>query len=279
MISEETFAREEQRIGKQVNFHDGVWWAGAAPFYYKPVHLFRPFPPKSARPHPLKAFMGYSHQVPDPAQATRQVRWNVLEGDDLSNFSLERLRRNKRHMVRNGIRDCRVQIVAQVDVLLDQMRLINISQARRLEETEDHAGVLRPDYYERHAARWRADMLKIFSHRGHRFVGAFVGDKLAAYVDLIQVEDTWMFGAVKSSDEYLKHRPVDALYFTVLRLASQDGTCKRVLNGDGDERASLTYFKEQFLLTSVAVPYYSRTLLPLDRLRVWLYAARHIRAG
>lgn len=268
MVSEEAFAREEERLGKQVHFHDGVWWAREAPLYYKPVHEFRTFPPKDARPHPFKALLGYSHQVPDPGQATRHVRWNVLQGEDLRSFSLERLRAKRRNMVRGGIRDCRVEALCQSDALLEQMRLINISQAMRFEGAGEGGTFLPAEYYKLHAAQWRQDMLRMLSHRGHQFVGAFVGDTLAAYVDLIQIDDTWMFGAVKSSIECLKHRPVDALYFTILSRASQSEECSRVVNGGGvSERKSLTYFKGEFLLKPVSLPYYTRALLPTETLR------------
>ena len=117
MVTEETFAKEEKRLGKQVHLHDGVWWVRTAPLYCKPVHEFRAFPPKSARPHPLKALLGYSHQVPDPAQATRCIRMNVLQGEDLRSFSIERLSIKRRGKVRSGIRDCRVEILKQSDDL------------------------------------------------------------------------------------------------------------------------------------------------------------------
>jgi len=268
MISEEAFAREEQRLGKNVHFHDGVWWVRAAPFYCKPIHEFGPFPPESARPKNLKALLGYSHQVPDPTQATRCLRWNVLQGDDLRHFSLERLRGKKRNQVRMGIRDCRIEALSQSDALLEQMRLINISQAKRFEGVGEHGTFLPAEHYELHASQWGEGILRLFSHQGHQFVGAFVGDTLAAYVDLLQVAGTWMFGAVKSHNVHLQHRPVDALYFTILSMASQNGECNRVVNGGPDgERGSLTYFKEEFLLRVVPVPYYSRTLLPTTRLR------------
>lgn len=276
MISEKLFAEEERRLGKQVHFRDGVWWIHTAPFYCKPIHIFRPFPPGVSKPHLLKALMGYSHQVLDPAQATRHIQWNILQGEDLRSFSLERLRRNKRHIVRNGLRDCTVKVVPDVEPILEQMRQLNIWQAERMEDAVKIGEVLPAEYYDTHADQWREDMVKNFSHLGHLFVGSFVEDKLAAYIDLIQIEDTWMVGAVKSGGEYLKYRPVDALYFTVLSMASEDATCKRVTNGDGEERESLAYFKSQFLFSPVVVPYFSRSLLPLETLRAGAHVTRNL---
>ena len=280
MISEETFAKEEARIGEQIHFHDGVWWIKAAPFYYKPVHEFRPFPPKSLKPHPLKALLGHSHQVPENIQATRNVIWNISDGENLRAFSMDRLKSAKRRAIRKGQKDCLIEIYSPSEENLEQMRLINISQASRFVKSGESGNYLRANYYESHKLKWREDMLKIFSHKGHQLVGAFVGDKLVAYIDLIKIEDTWMFGAVKSNDEYLKHRPVDAMYFNILSMAAQDSECKRVVNGGGyDERESLTRFKGEYFLKPVSLPYYSQTLLPLDRLRKLKSRLTHWRHG
>jgi hypothetical protein len=271
MISEETFAREEQRLGKQVHFHDGVWWIKAAPFYYKPVHEFRPFPPGSARPGRFKALLGYSHQVPASDRATRHVVWNMLEGDNLKMFSMEKLKPAKQRAVRKGQRECIIQPISPTEENLEQMRLANISLAERCVGVRDPTSFLPADYYTTHAAQWREDMLKLFGHRGYKFIGAFVEGVLVAYINLITVEGTWIMSAIKSVTESLHHRPVDALYFSILSEASQVsrfGECQRVLNGGGDhERESLARFKAEFMLLPVRVPYYSRTLLPMERLR------------
>ena len=279
MITEELFAREDLRLGKTVYYHDGIWWVKTAPFYYKPINEFHPMPPKSAKPHPLRALMGYSHQVPDHSQATRHLRYNVLQGDDLRRFSLEHLPSPKRRVVRQGIKNCRVEHVTNIEPLLEEMKNTNVSQALRFEAMGGKGDYLPADYYEKHTLKWREDMLKIFRHPGHWFMGAFVGDKLAAYVDLVQIEDTWMFGAVKSSDDYLSFRPVDALYFTILTMASHCPDCNRVVNGGGDERESLTRFKSQFLLKSMLCPYYSRTLLPMEKLRQLRKLIKHSISG
>lgn len=277
MITEETFAREEQRLGRHVHLHDGVWWIRTAPFYYKPVHEFRTFPPRSARPQALKALLGYSHQVPDVSQATRTVVMNVLQGDDLRNFALERLGGKRRNKVRGGLRACRVETVKDIAPLLDQIKVINIALALRLEKGGAPVSFLPASYYEQHDAEWRQILLRRFTHQGHQLFAAFVEKRLAAYVDLQRTEDTWVFCSSKSSDECLMFHPVDALYFTILSQAGKDETCRRVVNGGGNEPESLTRFKADFLMQQVPVPYYTRTLLPIDRLRSVLTVFRRNR--
>jgi len=254
-------------LGRQVHFHDGVWWVKSAPFYYKPVHEFRPFPPKHAKPNPVKAMLGYSHQVPNSTQAKRFLRWNILNSDKLKIFTLDRLKSAKRRAIRKGLKECHVEQFKPSDNNLERMRLINISQARRFKKIGEVDTYLPEDYYNLNAAHWREDMIKQFSHQAHQFIGAFVNEQLVAYIDLIVIEDTWLFGAVKSCDDYLDHRPVDALYFNIINRASQCGKCSRVVNGGGyEERVSLTRFKEEYLLEPTDLPYYSITFLSMNKL-------------
>lgn len=282
----ECFALEDMRCGREVHWHAGVWWVRTAPFYCKPVHEFQPFPAGTARPHPLKSPAGFSHQVPSVDGATRFVPWNILDGDVLRGFSMETLRSKRRNMVRKGLRDCRVGAMRPDDVTLEQMRQINISQARRHETGNDPGACLPPDYYESHAAKWRGDMLALFGHDGHEFVGAFVDDRLVGYADVVRIAETWMFGAVKSSTEHLVHRPVDALYFTILCHAAASTGCERVINGGGaGEAESLARFKAEYLFRSVEVPYHTTTILPLGLIRGaknvlrFLRPAREVREG
>ena len=79
-VSEQMFAQEEARLGKQVHLHDGVWWVKAGPFYYKPVHEFGPFPPGIARPCRLRPLLGHSHQVSSPKEAPRVPSRDTFQG-------------------------------------------------------------------------------------------------------------------------------------------------------------------------------------------------------
>ncbi|MBN1879727.1 GNAT family N-acetyltransferase [bacterium] len=269
MISSEIFASDEARLGHRVHHNDQIWWVRKAPYYYKPLYEFGAFPAKQRRPKPFLSLMGYSHQVTDPAEATHQLLWNILEGDDLAEFCLERLKSKRRNMVRGGLRDCRVEELGSTPPMLEQMRQITMSQASRFEANQVKNTYLSRDYYEVHADRWLKSIQELFAHRGHRFFGAFVDDRLVAYVNIISIEDTWSFGAVKSDELFLKHKPVDALYYTILQMASACGECKRVLNGGGqNERESLAHFKREFLFKPVMVPYFSKTIISRDHLKI-----------
>lgn len=268
MISEQVFADEEVRIGKQVHHHNGIWWSKIAPFYYKPVHEFRPFEPGSSRPHPMKALLGYSHQVSTDEHANRHLSWNIIQGEDLTSFSMDRLKPAKRRAVRRGLKDCNVLPLDPSEYNLEQMRLMNISQARRFEGVRKEGTFKTSDYYSHKASTWRSEIKKLFGHKGHQFWGAFFDDILIAYIDLVKIEDTWMFSAVKSHTEHHNHRPVDVLYYTILSDASQNESCARVINGGpSGSPESLIYFKEQFFLRSTSLPYFTNTMFPLHKLK------------
>ena len=261
-VSEEEFAAGEAALGKKVHLHDDVWWVQKSRFYCKPVHEFRCLRPGKVAPSLWESLLGYSHRVDSPEQQGHEMRWNIIQGEDLREFSLERLPGKKRNNIRQGLKNCHVKIVSHIEPLLPAMKAINVVQARRFDAQGDRRAYLAASYYEEKEPEWRRDMSKVFAHPGHTFVGAFVDEHLAAYIDLIQIEDTWMFGAVKSHDDFLERRPVDALYFATLSVAARNPYCARVVNGGGEERESLTRYKSQFLLMSTIVPYHTRMRMP-----------------
>ena len=268
IISIETFAHEERRLGKKIHLHKGVWWEQSSPFYCKPINEFSSFVPKSSTPNLLKALFGYSHQVPDSSKATRFVSWNILDGENLINFSLDCLKPSKRRTIRKGLQQCMIKYLLPTENNIEQMRQINISQAKKFEGTRESGTFLSSEYYDLKATEWREQTRRLFTHLGNYFVGAYVGHTLVAYINLIQIEDTLKIGAVKSCSEYLQHRPVDALYFTVLSMAAKSRVFTRIVNGGPDgEPESLTYFKGEFHIIPISFPYYTWSVLPMTQLR------------
>jgi hypothetical protein len=265
MISEYQFAEEERRLGKHVHRHDGVWWVQTAPGYCKPVQEFRALSPRTVRPSLLRSLAGYSHQVVDQVQGNRVLSWMVLDGQMLRDFSLESLPGKKRNQVRKGMRNCKVSVIEPTDGCIEAMSGINISQARRFQSANDRPDFLPPEHYVKNSEIWKSNILKLFRHKAHTFWGAVVGDRLVAYINAVEIADTWNIAAVKAHSDFLSFCPIDALYFHVYEAASRDGSCLRVVNGGPDpDRPSLNRYKEQFLFRTLDVPYYSRSLIPLS---------------
>jgi len=254
MLTEADLAEERRKIGRSVHEHDGVWWETVSPFYTKPVFEFRSFLPKQATPYWPKSFLGYSHQVPDRRYANRVLQFMVLEGADLHQFSMARLRSEKRNQVRKGLKLCEVRRILDLESCLEEVRQINIAQARRL--MEDGTFGFPHDYYVKHEQQWRADICKQAALRGHEWWGAFHQGRLVAYMVTYHVEHTQFMQIMKTHTECLKLCATDAVYFTVLEQASRAGDCERIVNG-GPARESLNRFKEQFLFKPTEAFYYT----------------------
>ena len=254
MLSIEQHA-EQRRTSLRCRLHlsGGIWWEQKQPFYAKPAFEFQSFAPGAARPDRTMGFLVYSHQVPNPAMSNRLVDWMILQGDDLDQFSLARLRSEKRNQVRKGLKNCDVRLIPDIEPHLEQALQINAAQAER------HAATgwftRSPAYFARHAQAWRAETRRYFSLPGWQWWGAFAQGQLVAYMRTLQVADVMFIVSMKNHTELLKLGGSDAIYFTALEAASRSGTVARIVNG-GPMRPSLDRFKEQFLFRRTSTPYF-----------------------
>ena len=258
MLTEAEFVEQQLSLGHRIHQHDGVFWEEAYRFYCKPAFIYRAFDRGSARPHPLRSLLGYSHQVTDAVQGNRTVPFMVLERDGFDGFDLQKLPSPKRRIVRQGLSRCEVKPILDLDPLLERVREINIAQSLR---QEAGAGAETPARrYIDEAEDWRAQMRREFALRGREWWGAFVDGVLAAYLRTYQVDGTRVIQHVKADTEFFRHRPVDALYFHLLRSVSSDSACTRIINGR-PQHETLNRFKSQFLFQSQDLPYYSSNAL------------------
>lgn len=253
-LDEDEFARQEIERGRKLHRHDGIWWATVAGSYSRPAFEFRQVVPRKARPARLRSLFGYSHQVPDPAQATRWVEFMMIQEAELRAFGMSTLRSEKRARVRKGLRECEIREVADFDREYADIKAVNISQAARQMSTGRFDRP--PSYFTEREAEWRTSVRMCFGRTGWRWIGAYFGGKLIAYVSLLAVENHAFVMAVKSHSDFLGHCPNDALYFTLLSDLRDAAWCRRVSNG-GPEHESLNRFKRLFGFRAVPIPYYS----------------------
>ena len=254
MISELTYVEERQRAGCRTHYHDGIWWQQPWPLYAKPVFDFRAFPPGTARPLRVRALFGYSHQVAEAHMGNRSLEYMILEGEDLSSFSLDRLPAKKRNQVRKGLKQCEIQPLEAIESWLEHIREIYISQAQRHTEFHD-APATPPSFYVNHADRWRKRELRYLTGAGREVWGALVEGRLVGFLVSRQVEEVRVIEKVKSHSDYLQCCLSDGLYFTVLAETARQGTCRRVVN-PGVRGGGLDRYKEQFLFKRTEVPLY-----------------------
>jgi hypothetical protein len=262
-VSEDDFAKDELKRGKILHKHDGIWWTEKVKFYYGPLNKMRIFTPKEVAPNFFKALLGYSYRVKEQTENGHDIIYNILQGESLREYNIKKIPSPKRSQVRQGLNNCHVKVIKDIAPYLLEMKSININQALRFDNMGAKKDYLPATYYEEQEEKWRKNMLDNFSHTGHFMIGAFVGEKLAAFIDLIIIEDTWEFGAVKSHDDYLPFRTVDALYYHILHTASLNSRCKYVINGGAkDERESLTKFKMKLLIQPTLIHNYTCSIVP-----------------
>ena len=254
MLTEAEFVEQQRSLGCRIHEHDGVFWEEVYPFYCKPAFIYKPFDRGEAKPARLRSLLGYSHQVRNPQQGNRSLSMMVLEREGFDGFCLQKLPSKKRNQVRRALEQCVIQPITDIEVNLERIREINVSQAMR---HEHGAGAETPvSRYTKEAEEWRAQMRREFAFEGREWWGAFVDGVLTAYLRTYQVEKIRVIQQAKADTASLKFHPMDALYFTVLSSAAADPTCQSIVNGD-PKHASLNHFKEQFLFRAVEYPYYS----------------------
>lgn len=262
-ISEDEFAFDELKRGKKLHKSENFWWIERYKFYFVPLNKMR-IVNSDERLLPFKiAPLGYSFRTNNFNRKGFDLIFNVLEGENLLNYDINKITKS-RNVLKQGLKNCEVKVVQDIRPYLKDMKAININQALRFDKMGAKKDYLSASYYNEKEKKWVQDMLDNFEHVGHFLVGAFVDNQLAAYIDLTIIENLWEFGAVKSHDDFLQYRPVDALYFNVIRSASLNPYCDCVINGGGiNERESLTKFKSRFLLQPTAVNFRTNSFVPI----------------
>jgi hypothetical protein len=255
-MTEEQFARERIELGARVHQHDGVWWEQVNPWFARPAFRFRPVVPGAARPAPGKALLVYSHHVPEVPMANWHTDYMVLEGEDLREFSLDRLPAKKRNQVRKGLKLCEIRPLTDLEPWLEEARSICASHAERLADSRAafHAT---PAFFRDHAETWRQQMRRDFAAPGRSWWGAFAEDRLIGYIATLAVDSVRVLHKLKLHSDGLARNPSDALYFVALEHASHDPACHRVFNSPPQpKRPELDRFKEQFLFKPRPIPFY-----------------------
>lgn len=255
MLTEAEYARQEQALGASLHLNQGVWWRRVFPFYTKPAFEFRQVAPGSARPAWHRSFAGYSHQVATAAESNRSLEYMILEGEPLETFGMPKLDSKKRNQVRKGLKSCRIGLIDDLSKHREAMLQINITQSlRQMKSGEFYVPVT---HYTKGEEAWWQRMVKHFGLPGRDWWGAFLEDRLIAYIFTEAVDSVLFVRAVKTHTDFFNLCPSDALHFTVLENAAKSGQIKRVIHGGADGTATLNRYKEQFLFTLKPTYWYS----------------------
>ncbi len=244
------FAQQQIRAGYRLHYKDGIWWQQRSPFYFKPAFEYQFVSPQVQRPSRLKAIVGYSHAVGPNSRSNSAWPIMVFKWGGGA-FDLRNLISKKRNQVRKGLAQVEVKKIDAIANLLGDLQEINIA-------THERTGVGKPaTYYTEHYRQWAAFIKRIFGLDGREWWGAFRGDRLVAYYYAYQVNDTLVIDTAKSSTDYLKHNPMDALLFRIMEHAINQGGCRTITYGGWTrDNPSLTHFKAQYGFVREDIPVY-----------------------
>ena len=256
-VSEAEFAVSEKEMEKKVVLINGVWWHEKRKFHFKPIHEFRKLKKGAIKISLKEGILSYSYQT--APEFTNHYVWHfVFETDRVERFDIKSLpNSSRRASVRKGLRNFVIKPIEDNPLLVEQMRQINISQAKRFHAIGREKRYLPPEYYERNKKEWETYIKKLIHHRGYSFIGAFKEEMLAAYIVVASVEDTLTVVAVKSDTNMMSYCPSDALHFSLIFTCKNTTWCKRIVHGGPKgEPEGLRRFKKSFLFKEERIPYY-----------------------
>ncbi len=274
-LTEAEFAGQQRSLGRRIHEHDGVFWEEVYPFYCKPAFPYRAFDCGVARPARLQSLLGYSHQVVLPEQGNGWRSLMVLDRECLDRFSLQKLPSKKRNQVRRAMEQCVILPITDMEAHLERIREINIVQAVRQAQGAGAEGPA--SRYIAQAYAWRAQIRREFNLEVNReWWGAYVDETLVAYLRTYQVDGIRVIQQAKADTTYFKHYPMDALYFTVLRKASENTACRCIINGS-PLHESVNHFKEQFLFKHLKYPCFSSIAWLVKTAKIVFFVAARLR--
>lgn len=243
------YAKQLTQIGKKTHFYKGVWWQEVKPFYYWPADLFQTFPSKQSRPSMLKALIGFEHIVYNKSEANSIL--SILSIENLQNYALEKLPKKKRNQIRRGLEKAKVERIMDKNIIIKQGHLINQSALSRQGRFPNIAKCY-TSYTE-----WEKEINKNFSLIDREIWGAFIKDKLIAYIRTINIEKNIFITNAMSHSDYLSFYPNDALIYTYLTNKKETAPdIKRVLFGLYCSKKSINKFKMQLGFQKVDFPLY-----------------------
>lgn len=254
-MTQEEFIERVLEIGYDVHFNDGVCWIQSAPFFYNPVVPYQVIEPGKAKPKMHKALLGYSHHVSDDRYANKYESILLLSEDRLRNFGMHSLSSSKRAQVRKGLRLTEIRKIEDIEVVIKDMKEIEISKAIRIGTS------IPPEYYINQYNEWRDWTIKQFNgDRGKKdYWGSFYNGTLIAYMKVFQIVGTMIINYAASHTDHLDKCPNDALTFSIIDHCKKLPDCQKVSYGGWDKkRPALNKFKENYGFERVDLPVYEK---------------------
>lgn len=241
-MSTEGYAEFLKDMGHTVRATAGVFWYNDFPHFYTCFPFHRIVDTQAVDVKGVLGNDGWAMRYPC---AFHQGRKSYRLACAVQNYGLQSLSGKARNQTRRGLEQCHVRplLFAELEVHgIPLNRETLVRQGRRIPNGFE-------DYWRRYyRAAARAD--------GACSWGAFVGDRLGAYLIAFDMERVMHVLIVRSSTEHLKSYPNNALLFEFLRFSLNQGGCLEVSIGLESIRKDLTsldHFKEGMGFSQVEI--------------------------
>ena len=98
-MSQAEYAAVERGLGLKLVERDGVFWRQVRPFFFRPILLTHEFSATEIG-RPFGGLTGFQFALAEPAEANSQINFLMLDG--LRDYSLERLGRRRKQLLRSA---------------------------------------------------------------------------------------------------------------------------------------------------------------------------------
>ncbi len=269
-MTKEEYLKAKVKTGHQLVESNGVWWEAKAKGYCKTAIPYELVPLEKAKPGMGLAWKGFNHRIENEKKASGFWKPFVMDGEQLSSWSLETLESgNRRRRIKKGLAHNVVEKLNSLDG--HQEAFSRILKSTAIRNGHGHP----PEYYEVPNGPWWKTIERVFEYT--EFWCAFQNGKMAGYICLHVMGDRVIVDGVKSDTDMLPDCPMDAIIYHFLVDLQKRGGINEIWYGGKSNRPTLDAFKESFGFKVKYIPFRTRFLGGLLPYPKWLN--RYIKRG
>lgn len=252
-LSSEEFALQELKKWVKVHLHDGIWWVMAETCFCMPVWVYTPLPPGSARPGFLPGLGGYLHVVPPASPANGMIDRYVI--DPLPEYNIGRLDSRKRQGIRAGLKKLAIRRIEHLEEFAPGAHAVYLAWRNGKADQGEDVRFLdlcsKQDLKEQ--AVFRRWITREYGYPKRLTLGAYLDERLVAFIYGYGVEDTALAHTMCSDPAYGRLHATDALTYAFADVCRRSGF-ERLVNGRRSSRPELDVFKKRHGYKEVEFP-------------------------
>jgi hypothetical protein len=231
VLDEEELARQQSATGDRVRLYRGVWWRRIKYSFSMPANAYKLVDHDKSWPVPLSAVAGFTHLASPntPSNGT----YNSIVNDRVKEHLLQALSVKTRRHVRSGLARLRVRPVERQEDFAAQAHEVYVSWHRRAQWGSDKSA----------RDRFAAWINSVLQQARKLILGAYVDDRLVAFMLPYATGSTAFLGFVASHSAFLEFHPNDALNHAFLTIARQTPGIDMADFGPMCNKPSLNEFK------------------------------------